>query len=260
MEYLEFILYGLIQGLTEFIPVSSTAHLKILSSIMGIKDPGASFSAIIQLGSVFALIWYFRDDIFAKRNSKGFFYKKLFRSIFIATIPIIFLGAFIKFIIPFSFNTTLRSNSSIAIISLLMALLMYFADLPRTQLINIKNHNYLEGLLIGIAQAFAIVPGVSRSGITISVALLTGWNKKDAAKFSFLLGIPAISLVAIVELIFKINQFSSISFLPLIVGLITSFLTSLLAIDFLLKYLSIYGMKLFIYYRVIFGILILLNL
>ena len=141
-----------------------------------------------------------------------------------------------------------------------MAFFMNFADNSRNKFINLRNHNYLDSLLIGLGQAFSIIPGVSRSGVTISLALLFGWERKDAAKFSFLLGIPAISLAAIVQLIFSLNQFSNFSFLPLVIGLTTTFLSSLLAIDFLIKYISKRGMKIFVYYRIIFGILILLNL
>ena len=266
MEYLEFILYGLIQGLTEFIPVSSTAHLKVIPIILGIEDPGFSLSAIFQLGSVFAIFWYFRNDIykFKKDNLKitfdSFLRQKLVNSIILATLPIIFLGGFIKLFIPYFFEKFLRSNLSIAIISLLMASLMYISDVSQNKFKNIRNHNYIDSLLIGSAQALAIIPGVSRSGITISAAFLRGWERKDAVKFSFLLGLPAISLAAIVELIFSINQISTDILLPLIVGLFTTFFSSLAAIDFTLKYLSSRGFKLFIYYRVIFGVFILLNL
>lgn len=266
MEYLKFILYGLIQGLTEFIPVSSTAHLKVISLLLGINDPGSSISAILQLGSVFAIIWYFRNELFFFNNIiyekkvDSFLYKKLTKSIFIGTIPIVFLGGIIKLLIPNFFDTILRSNLSIAIISVFMSLFMYFADISRTNFINIKNHNYLDSLLIGFAQAFAIIPGFSRSGITISTALLSGWERRDAIKFSFLLGIPAISLAAIVEFFFSLDQFYDFSFAPLIVGIVTTFLSSLLAINFILKYISSHGMKLFIYYRVFLAILIVLNL
>ena len=137
---------------------------------------------------------------------------------------------------------------------------MYIADNSKKGSINLKNHNYSDSLLIGLSQAFAILPGVSRSGITISTALISGWERGDAAKFSFLLGIPAISIAAIVEFIFSFNEFNSFSFLPLIVGLITTFISSLFAIDFLLKYFSSNGLKLFVIYRFIFGVVILLNL
>ena len=114
--------------------------------------------------------------------------------------------------------------------------------------------------MIGLFQAFAIFPGVSRSGVTISSALISGWERRDAAKFSFLLGMPAISIAAIVEFISSFNNFFSLGFLPLLVGLITTFLSSLLALDFLLKYFSSNGLKIFIFYRVIFGVVILLYL
>ncbi len=266
MEYLKFVLYGLIQGLTEFIPVSSTAHLKILSLFLGIDDPGASLSATIQLGSVLAIAWYFRNDIFNFRSQsfKNFLeyllHKRLLRSILIGTIPIVLLGGSIKIFIPSFFENVLRSNLSIALFSFLMAFIMYLADSSRRGSINIKNHNYSHSFLIGLSQAFAVFPGVSRSGVTISTALISGWDRKDAAKFSFLLGIPAISLAAIVEFISSFNDFFALGFLPLFVGLITTFVSSILAIDFLLKYFSSNGLKIFIIYRVIFGIVILLNL
>ena len=266
MEYLKFILYGLIQGLTEFIPVSSTAHLKIISLFLGIDDPGPSLSAIIQLGSVLALICYFRKDIFKlnSKYSKNFFNyllnQKLWKSILIGTLPIILLGGIIKLFVPYFFDKFLRSNLSIALISFLMAILMYIADSSKKGYKNLKDHNYSDGFLIGFFQAFAIIPGFSRSGVTISTALISGWERKDAAKFSFLLGIPAISLAAIVEFISSFDELALLSFLPLILGLTSTFISSLLAIDFLLKYYSSNGLKLFVIYRVIFGIVILLNL
>ncbi len=266
MEYLEYILYGLIQGLTEFIPVSSTAHLKVISLLFGIDDPGPSLSAIIQLGSVLALFWYFKNDIFklrslsSKKNLGYLFHERLFRSILIGTVPIILLGGAIKLFIPYFFDNVLRSNLSIAIVSILMAFFMYKADSSKKGSKNLNNHNYSDSILIGVSQAFAIFPGVSRSGITISTALISGWDRGDAAKFSFLLGMPAIFIAAIVEFISSFNSFPSSGFPPLIVGVATTFFSSLLAIDFLLKYVSSNGLKLFIIYRVVFGVLILLNL
>ena len=265
MEYLKFFLYGLIQGLTEFIPVSSTAHLKVISLFLGINDPGPSVSAIIQIGSVLALFWYFRKDFFKLRikSSKKlldyFFHERLWRSIMIGTIPIILLGGIIKLFSPYFFVKTLRSNLSIAIVSFLMAIFMYIADNSKKGSINLKNHSNSDSFLIGISQALAIFPGFSRSGVTISTALISGWERGDAAKFSFLLGIPAISFAAIVEFISSFNQFSLLNFPPLIIGLITTFLSSLLAIDFLLKYLATNGLKLFIIYRIVFGVVIFLD-
>ncbi len=263
MDYFEFILYGLIQGFTEFIPISSTAHLKIISLLLGVNDPGPSLSAVIQFGSIFAIVWYFKKDIFNKNKNNLYDYllcKKFLFSIFIATVPTILLGGSIKIFAPNFFDNILRSNLSIAIITFVMAFYMQKAENSKKSFINIKNHNYSDSLLIGFSQAFAIFPGVSRSGITISSALLSGWEKKDAVKFSFLLGIPAISLAAIVEFITYINNSILSNFFPLLVGIATAFVSSLIAIDFLLTYLPSNGMKLFIYYRVIFGVVILLNL
>ena len=266
LEYLKFILYGIIEGFTEFIPVSSTAHLKVISQLLGFDDPGSSLSAIIQFGSVFALFWYFRKDIFklGSQSSTMFFdyflNVRLLRSIFIGTIPIIFLGGSIKLFSPNFFDNVLRSNLSIALVSLFMAMFMYFAERSKKGSISIYNHKYSDSFLIGFSQAFAVIPGFSRSGITISTALISGWDRADAARFSFLLGIPAISLAAFVEFIFSFNKLSTFSILPLFFGFVSTFLSSLLAIDFLLKFISSHGLKLFIIYRVLFSILILLNI
>jgi len=170
-------------------------------------------SAIIQFGSVLAIAWYFRKDIFNFRSqsSKKFLeyllHERLLRSILIGTIPIVLLGGGIKIFIPSFFENVLRSNLSIALVSLLMAFFMYLADSTKRGSINIKNHNYSISFFIGFFQAFAIIPGVSRSGITISSALISGWERGDAAKFSFLLGMPAISIAAIVEFISSFNNF-----------------------------------------------------
>ena len=245
---------------------SSTAHLKVISLFLGIDDPGPTLSAIIQLGSVLALIWYFRKDFlkFKKLSSKNisyyFFHERLFKSILIGTIPIILLGGTIKLFDQYLFENILRSNLSIALVSFIMAIYMYIADRAKKGFINLKNHNYVDSFVIGFSQAFSIFPGVSRSGVTISTCLVSGWERADAAKFSFLLGMPAITFAAIVEFISSFNKISSLSFFPLIVGFVTTFLSSLLAINFLLKFLSSKGLKLFIIYRVLFGLLILLNL
>ena len=266
MEYLKFILYGLIQGLTEFIPVSSTAHLKVISLFLRIDDPGPSLSAIIQFGSVLALFCYFKNDIFSlrRKHSKNSFEflvrKNLFKSILIGTVPILMLGGTIKVFFPYFFDNFFYSNLSIALVSFLMAIFMYIADISKKGSINLKNHRYSDSFLVGLSQAFAIFPGVSRSGITISTALVSGWERGDAAKYSFLLGIPAISFAAIVEFFFSFNKLNSLSFYPLIVGLITTFVSSLFAINFLLRYFSSNGLKLFIIYRIVFGVVILLNL
>ena len=145
MEYLKFILYGLIQGSTEFIPISSTAHLKIISSLLGIDDPGSSLSAIIQLGSVCIILVLSRDlliwEIYVQQNHKYLFYQRLFISILIGTIPFLIVGGAIKIFIPNFFEYNLRSNFLIAIISLLMSIFMFLAEISKCRFTNIKITN-----------------------------------------------------------------------------------------------------------------------
>ncbi len=265
MDYFRFFIYGLIQGITEFIPISSTGHLKIISLLFGIEDPGSSLSAIFQLGSVLALLWYFRSDfnfldIFRnKLTYKNSYTRSVLKSVFIATLSIVFFGFLIKTFYPGYSNSFLRSNLSIGIVSILMALLMLLADNTRNVYNSLKDHSSISSFIIGLGQALSIIPGVSRSGITISTALLLGWKKEDAARFSFLIGIPSISIAALVELLdFNSNDLSLIIG-PLIIGLLTTFLVSILSIDFFLRFVSLNGLKIFAYYRLLFGTLIILT-
>ena len=262
MNYLKYLFYGIIQGFTEFLPISSSAHLKVLSEFFGLQDPGSSLSAIVQIASVLALLIYFRKD-FRTINGislvNNYLYKrKIFISIFIGSISIILLGGFIKFIIPQFYETYLRSNVLIGVISILTALLMYLSQLTKNKEITLENHSFLNSFLVGLAQSFAIIPGVSRSGITITMALLLGWERVDAAKFSFLLGIPAISLAAFVEIFSSIKGNLFIYYGPLFVALISAFITSYISIKFLIRYISLKGLKIFILYKLFFGVLILL--
>ena len=261
MNYLKYLFYGIIQGFTEFLPISSSAHSKVLSEFFGLQDPGSSLSAIVQIASVLALLIYFRKDFRTINDisfANNYLYKrKIFISIFIGSISIILLGGFIKFIIPQFYETYLRSNVLIGVISILTALLMYLSQLTKNKDITLENHSFLNSFLVGLAQSFAIIPGVSRSGITITMALLLGWERVDAAKFSFLLGIPAISLAALVEIFSTIKGNLFISYGPLFVALITAFITSYISIKFLIRYISLKGLKVFIFYKLFFGILIL---
>ena len=261
MNYLKYLFYGIIQGFTEFLPISSSAHLKVLSEFFGLKDPGSSLSAVVQIASVLALLVYFRKDF---NTINGVFFvdtylykRKIFISILIGSISILLLGGFIKFIIPQFYETYLRSNVLIGVISILAALLMYLSQLTKNKDISLENHSFLNSFLIGLAQSFAIIPGVSRSGITMTMALLLGWKKVDAAKFSFLLGIPAISLAAFVEIFSSIKGNQFISYGPFFVALISAFITSYISIKFLIRYISLKGLNAFIFYKLFFGILIL---
>ena len=262
MNYLKYLFYGIIQGFTEFLPISSSAHLNVLSEFFGLQDPGSSTTAIIQIASVFAILIYFRKDI---RTINGIdlinnhIYKnKIFISIVIGSISIVFLGGFVKFIIPHFYESYLRSNLSIGLLSIFTAFLMYLSQLTKNKDISLENHSFFNSFLIGLAQSFAIIPGVSRSGITITTALFLGWKRVDAAKFSFLLGIPAISLAAFVEIFSSIKGNHLVSYGPLSVALISAFITSYISIKFLVRYISLKGLKIFIFYKLFFGLLILI--
>ena len=261
MNYLKYLFYGIIQGFTEFLPISSSAHLKALSEIFGLQDPGSSLSAIVQIASVLALFVYFRKDFITINGIyllNDYFYKnKIFISLLIGSISIIFLGGFVKFLIPQFYESYLRSNVLIGIISIFTALLMYLSQLRTNNDITLENHSLFNSFLIGLAQSFAIIPGVSRSGITITMALFLGWKRVDAAKYSFLLGIPSISLAALVELFSSIKSNVFISYGPLFVALISAFITSLISIKFLIRYISFKGLKIFIFYKLFFGLIIL---
>ena len=257
------LLLSLIQGLTEFLPVSSSAHLLLPSLIFGTKDFGIVFDISVHAGTLAAVIYYFKKEIHGlvrawkpwtnNRDQQNYL---LGLNILVATLPIIIVG------LVFSDFTESRfaNTNSIAWTNLIFAVLLYLVFRASAQTKSLTELTLTAALMIGCFQALAIFPGVSRSGVTISTALVSGWERGDAAKFSILLGMPAISLAATVEFISSFNEFSSLSFFPLIVGLITTFLSSLLAIDFLLRYFSANGLKLFVVYRVVFSLVILLNL
>ena len=260
-------LLGIIQGFTEFLPISSTAHLKVVPYYLGWNDPGASISAALQLGSVFAIFFYFRRDI--SSIIKSFFliftHRKLFKDedtklatyIVLASIPILVLGSFVKlFWVGFT-DSYFRSLFSIAIVSILMSLLMLLSENYGTRKKLFNDIKLRDIILLGISQSLAIFPGVSRSGITLTSALFSGIERKTAARLSFLVGIPAISISGFVELFTLHRTSSAIDILPLIIGIISSFFSSLIAIDFLLKFLAKNNTLIFVFYRLAFGIFIL---
>ena len=261
---------GLIQGVTEFLPISSTAHLKVIPYFLGWGDPGVSISASLQLGSAIAIVFYFRDqialiiksfpDILIKRN----FFKddntKLATYIFLASVPILFVGLFIKlFWIGFS-DSYFRGFFSIAIVSIFMALLLALSEKYSTKKKLFKDIKLKDIILLGISQTLAIFPGVSRSGVTLTSALFSGIERNTAARISFLVGIPAISISGVVEFFTLFRTSSSLDIIPIFIGIISSFFSSIIAIDLLLKFLSKYNTLIFVYYRLAFGVFILSTL
>ncbi|HEY9770609.1 MAG TPA: undecaprenyl-diphosphate phosphatase [Coleofasciculaceae cyanobacterium] len=261
------IVLGFVQGATEFIPISSTAHLKAVPVFFGWGDPGVSFSAVIQLGSIAAVISYFWSDLsqittgmikairYSNYQSQDFW---LAVGISVGTIPILVIGLAIKILVPDFDNSPLRSMPSIAIVSIVMALLLALAEYVGNQKRNFADLTAKDGILIGLAQALAIIPGVSRSGSTMTAGLFNNIDRASAARFSFLLGIPAITIAGLVELKDFIDTgVSGSGFLPLIAGLISSAIFSYLAIAWLLEFLKRRSTWVFVWYRLGFGVFIL---
>ncbi|NBP99475.1 MAG: undecaprenyl-diphosphate phosphatase, partial [Synechococcaceae bacterium WB6_3A_227] len=200
---------GVVQGLTEFLPISSTAHLKVVPVLLGWGDPGVAVTAVIQLGSILAVIAYFRSDLSQvlkgiaralRGGDWGHQDARLGVAIALGTVPIVLAGLAIKLFWPGYGASPLRSLASIGIVSIVMALLLALAERIGQRRLQLQGVKPGDGLVVGLAQALAIIPGVSRSGSTLTAALLSGWERSDAARFSFLLGIPAITLAGLVEL------------------------------------------------------------
>ena len=257
---------GVVQGLTEFLPISSTAHLKVVPVLVGWGDPGVSVIAVIQLGSIAAVIGYFRDDLRSVlRGISGAVRRGQWRepdarlgiAMAVGTVPILIAGLLIKLCWPGYETSPLRSVPAIAIVSIVMAALLALAEKlgPRSK--RLEQVQGRDGLVVGLAQALALIPGVSRSGSTLTASLFDSWKRPDAARFSFLLGIPAITLAGVVELKDAFADFSLAGVLPLMVGIFSAAVVSWLAIDWLLKYLQRHSTWIFVIYRLLFGVFLL---
>ncbi|MFM7085949.1 MAG: undecaprenyl-diphosphate phosphatase [Cyanobium sp.] len=259
---------GVVQGLTEFLPISSTAHLKVVPVLLGWGDPGVAVTAVIQLGSIAAVLAYFREDLRAvlagvaracRRGSWDDPEARLGLAIAVGTVPILIGGVALKRFVPDYDHSALRSLTSIAIVSIVMALLLAVAELLGARRRKLASVSPRDGLLVGLAQALALVPGVSRSGSTLTASLLDGWQRPAAARFSFLLGIPAITLAGLVELKTALGSSAHGGLLPTLVGIISAALVSWLAIAWLLRFLRQHSTWVFVAYRLVFGLVLLIG-
>jgi len=262
-----FFVLGVVQGLTEFLPISSTAHLKVVPVLLGWGDPGVAVTAVIQLGSILAVVGFFRDDLRQVLLGVGQGLRqrrwddpqaRLGLAIALGTIPILVAGLAIKLWVPNFDQSPLRSLTSIALVSIVMALLLALAERIGRRRRLLEQVAVRDGVWVGLAQALALIPGVSRSGSTLTAALLDGWKRSDAARFSFLLGIPAITLAGLVELKDAFSQPIAGGALPLMVGIATSAVVSWLAIAWLLRFLQHHSTWWFVGYRLFFGVGLLL--
>ena len=262
MEYLHIIILATIQGLTEFLPISSSAHLVLVPRLFGFSDPGLDVDAFLHLGTLAATLIYFRKEVLAMLQSfisKRPADRKLALGIIIATIPVLGIGFGFK---GFFEADIVRSLLSMIVTLLLGSVLMYYADnfiKKQKQHKTIEDLSIKEMLFVGLMQTLALFPGVSRSGSTISAGLFVGLGRDSAARFSFLVGLPAVAgagLLALKDLVETgINSDSSI--IPLFLGFITSFIVGYLAIDFMIKFLKNHDLMGFIVYRIVLASILL---
>ncbi|CAK6698586.1 undecaprenyl-diphosphate phosphatase [Synechococcus sp. CBW1107] len=258
---------GIVQGLTEFLPISSTAHLKVVPVLLGWGDPGVAVTAVIQLGSIAAVLVYFRHDLAEvlagvsrafRHGQWGDPSARLGAAMAIGTLPIVLAGLAIKTLWPAYESSPLRGITSIALVSIAMALLLALAERVGRRQRDLPQVRPIDGLLVGIAQALAVIPGVSRSGSTLTASLFDGWQRAAAARFSFLLGIPAITLAGLVELKSAFANGASLGPIPLLIGIASAAVVSWLAIAWLLRFLQTHSTWIFVIYRLAFGLLLLL--
>lgn len=262
MEILQAILLGIIEGLTEFLPISSTGHLIIAEEYMNFKDTAKVFTVVIQLGAILAVIWYYRKDLFEKIT--GLFKKSpeaygFFKNLVIATIPAAIAGFFLEKEFD-NFAKPIVVASALIIGAFILLIVDNKAPKPSvSDKIDLDKLSAKQALGVGIAQCFALVPGVSRSGASIVGGLLGGMNRVSATAFSFYLGIPILGGAGIYKLLKDGSDLSTVSGggLSIVVGAVSSFIVAVVAVTWLLKYVSTHSFRIFVYYRIILGIAVL---
>ena len=257
MTFQTVILLSLIQGITEFLPISSSAHLILFPILLNITDQGAIVDIFAHLGSLFAVMFFYRKDIkdiilsiFNKKNDRTMLY-----SLIIATLPIVLLG-----LIFLIFKIELRNPEIVIYTSIIFGTFFYIADKFGNKKLSIKKLSLKDAFYIGMSQTFAALPGASRSGTTLTCSLLLGYKRQDALKFSFLLSIPTIIFVCSGEMLkFLINP-TAINIIPLIEVTVFSFIFSLMTIKFMMLLLKHISFKPFAVYRIALGIILYLYL
>ena len=265
MSVLEAIVLGIIQGLTEFLPISSSGHLRIFPAFFGWEDPGAAFTAVIQLGTMAAELIYFRHDLWKigtkwtqslrRPELRSTLEARMGWYLIFATIPISILG------LAFEDNieTQARNLKLIGSTLILLGLVLLVADRVGRRERGIDQLTRKDGLIMGAAQALALVPGVSRSGATITAGLFLGLERAAAARFSFLLSIPAVVLSGLFQLygIVSGEEATDVGAGALVLATLFAFVTGYAAIAFLLRWLVTHTVLLFVVYRVALGTVVL---
>ncbi len=247
----EVLILSLVQGLTEFLPISSSSHLIIISDYIDFNNKGLSIDVSLHIGSFLAVIFYFYKDI-----SNFVTNKDLFTKILIASCPVIIVGFFL---VQTNLITELRNIKVIGWTTIIFGLFLYLSDKYELKKDIRKDLSYKDAILIGILQTLSLIPGVSRSGITISAARILKFKRVESAKISFLLSIPTLAAVSIFGLkniiISDDLNFSLLNFLSIIL----SFLFSYITIKFFLIYTKKFNLNIFVYYRILLGLFLLVT-
>jgi undecaprenyl-diphosphatase len=265
MSTLEAIVLGIVQGLTEFLPISSTGHLRIVPAFLGWEDPGAAFTAVTQLGTMTAVLLYFREDLvriaeawlrsLRDRTKRRELDARLGWYIVLGTVPIGIFGVLFKDQV----ESGARDLYVIGTALIVMGLLLAVAERVSTRERGIEEIETKDGFWIGMAQALALVPGVSRSGATITAGLFFDFDRAAAARFSFLLSVPAVVLSGLFELssIIDGEEGQHVGAGALAIATLLAFVVGYASIAFLLRYLVNHTTMLFVIYRVALGSLVL---
>jgi undecaprenyl-diphosphatase len=266
LGYAKVAVLGVVQGITELLPISSTAHMRLVPAVLGWQDPGSAFSAAMQLAALAAVVSYFWSDVRGlAANSLQAIARGQFRDrelrfslwIVLATVPIGIAGLLLANVLN-ACNSPLRTLSVIGWACVAMALLLGVAEVRARHRRKIDDASFLDAMLVGIAQVGALIPGVSRSGSTLTVALALGFKRDEAARLSFLLGLPAIALAGLKEMweLYKIHL-DGHGWSVLAVGLIVASISAFFAIWGLMRVLEQFSTWPFVVYRFILGVIIL---
>lgn len=262
LSLLQAIVIGIVQGLTEFLPISSTAHVKMVPVLLGWGDPGVTFTAVVQLGSIGAILGYFWQDVrqvcqgMVRAIAQGNYRDSDFRvglGILVGTLPILVLGLLVKFAFREGYDTFARSSLVIGMTSIGLAIFLGLAEIMGPRQRDYDAVGLRDGIGMGLAQALALIPGVSRSGSTITAGLFMGLKRATAARFSLLMGIPAIVLSGLAEINELFTPQTPVGPVALVGGVLASVISSYLAIYWLLHFLRSHTTWVFVLYRVAFG-------
>ncbi|MCC7356586.1 MAG: undecaprenyl-diphosphatase UppP [Candidatus Doudnabacteria bacterium] len=261
MEIFQAAILGLVQGFAEFLPISSSAHLVIAPWLFGWRDPGLGFDLALHWGTLLAVLAYFRKDILnlikgfwhslwpSTRNIRENIWQKLSWLLVIASIP----GAIIGKLLEEQAETVFRNPLLIAITLSVFGVVLLLVDRYSKKQKDLDHITWVDSLIVGLSQAFAIIPGVSRSGSTMTAGLALGFKREDTARFSFLMSLPIIFGAGLL----KVGELGDgVSTSALVAGFITAAVSGFLSIKFLLKYLATHDFKIFVWYRFIFAAVI----